>query len=110
MALHHAAFIKGYLSPAFALLVTFPPANRRNVCREGEGRICPDSCGGHRDRRSGQDVLGSKGMDKILVAHGRSARQVEVTNDGAKILKVIGVDQGCPTFCPSGPDLIFVKQ
>lgn len=31
-------------------------------------------------------------MDKILVAHGRSAGQVQVTNDGATILKAVGVD------------------
>lgn len=31
-------------------------------------------------------------MDKILVSHGRSAGQIEVTNDGATILKAIGVD------------------
>lgn len=39
-----------------------------------------------------KSTLGPKGMDKILVAHGRSAGQVEVTNDGATILKSIGVD------------------
>lgn len=39
-----------------------------------------------------KSTLGPKGMDKILVAHGRSAGQVEVTNDGATILKAIGVD------------------
>ncbi|EDS42627.1 chaperonin [Culex quinquefasciatus] len=33
-----------------------------------------------------------KEMDKILIAHGRSAGQVEVTNDGATILKAVGVD------------------
>lgn len=37
-------------------------------------------------------TLGPKGMDKILVAHGRSAGQVQVTNDGATILKSVGVD------------------
>lgn len=31
-------------------------------------------------------------MDKLLVAHGRSAGQVQVTNDGATILKNVGVD------------------
>lgn len=39
-----------------------------------------------------KSTLGPKGMDKILVSHGRSAGQVEVTNDGATILKAIGVD------------------
>ncbi|CAB3360199.1 Hypothetical predicted protein [Cloeon dipterum] len=39
-----------------------------------------------------KSTLGPKGMDKILVAHGRSAGQVEITNDGATILKAIGVD------------------
>lgn len=39
-----------------------------------------------------KSTLGPKGMDKILVSHGRSAGQVEVTNDGATILKSIGVD------------------
>lgn len=39
-----------------------------------------------------KSTLGPKGMDKILVAHGRCAGQVEVTNDGATILKSIGVD------------------
>ncbi|XP_038116872.1 T-complex protein 1 subunit beta [Culex quinquefasciatus] len=39
-----------------------------------------------------KSTLGPKGMDKILVAHGRSAGQVEVTNDGATILKAVGVD------------------
>ena len=36
--------------------------------------------------------LGPKGMDKILVSSGRNAGQVEVTNDGATILKAVGVD------------------
>lgn len=39
-----------------------------------------------------KSTLGPKGMDKILLAHGRNAGQVEVTNDGATILKSIGVD------------------
>lgn len=39
-----------------------------------------------------KSTLGPKGMDKILLSHGRSAGQVEVTNDGATILKSIGVD------------------
>lgn len=39
-----------------------------------------------------KSTLGPKGMDKILVSHGRSSGQVHVTNDGATILKSIGVD------------------
>ncbi|KAG7305752.1 T-complex protein 1 subunit beta [Plutella xylostella] len=39
-----------------------------------------------------KSTLGPKGMDKILVSMGRNAGQVEVTNDGATILKSIGVD------------------
>lgn len=39
-----------------------------------------------------KSTLGPKGMDKILVAHGRSAGQVQITNDGATILKSVGVD------------------
>ncbi|CAH2979733.1 unnamed protein product [Chilo suppressalis] len=39
-----------------------------------------------------KSTLGPKGMDKILVSCGRNAGQVEVTNDGATILKSIGVD------------------
>lgn len=39
-----------------------------------------------------KSTLGPKGMDKILVAHGRNAGQVEVTNDGATILRAVGVD------------------
>lgn len=39
-----------------------------------------------------KSTLGPKGMDKILVSHGRNAGSVEVTNDGATILKAIGVD------------------
>ncbi|KAK7590284.1 hypothetical protein V9T40_001897 [Parthenolecanium corni] len=37
-------------------------------------------------------TLGPKGMDKILVSMGRNEGQVEITNDGATILKSIGVD------------------
>lgn len=33
-------------------------------------------------------------MDKILVSHGRNQGSVQVTNDGATILKSIGVDNG----------------
>ncbi|XP_015607672.1 T-complex protein 1 subunit beta [Cephus cinctus] len=39
-----------------------------------------------------KSTLGPKGMDKILVSHGHSAGQVQVTNDGATILKSVGVD------------------
>ena len=39
-----------------------------------------------------KSTLGPKGMDKILVSSGRNAGQVEVTNDGATILKAVGVD------------------
>lgn len=39
-----------------------------------------------------KSTLGPKGMDKILVSYGRNAGQVEVTNDGATILKSVGVD------------------
>lgn len=39
-----------------------------------------------------KSTLGPKGMDKILIAQGRSAGQVQVTNDGATILKSVGVD------------------
>ncbi|GJQ73924.1 hypothetical protein Trydic_g18858 [Trypoxylus dichotomus] len=39
-----------------------------------------------------KSTLGPKGMDKILVSHGRNAGSVEVTNDGATILKSVGVD------------------
>ncbi|XP_071445520.1 T-complex protein 1 subunit beta [Hetaerina americana] len=39
-----------------------------------------------------KSTLGPKGMDKILVAQGRNEGQVEITNDGATILKAIGVD------------------
>lgn len=39
-----------------------------------------------------KSTLGPKGMDKILVSAGRNAGNVEVTNDGATILKSVGVD------------------
>lgn len=39
-----------------------------------------------------KSTLGPKGMDKILVSYGRNAGQVQVTNDGATILKSVGVD------------------
>ncbi|XP_065335561.1 T-complex protein 1 subunit beta-like [Cloeon dipterum] len=39
-----------------------------------------------------KSTLGPKGMYKILVAHGRSAGQVEITNGGSTIVKAIGVD------------------
>uniref|UniRef100_A0A4D5R9W8 T-complex protein 1 subunit beta n=1 Tax=Scolopendra viridis TaxID=118503 RepID=A0A4D5R9W8_SCOVI len=39
-----------------------------------------------------KSTLGPKGMDKILVGHGRNFGTVEVTNDGATILKAVGVD------------------
>lgn len=39
-----------------------------------------------------KSTLGPKGMDKILISCGRNAGQVEVTNDGATILKSVGVD------------------
>ncbi|XP_022909979.1 T-complex protein 1 subunit beta [Onthophagus taurus] len=39
-----------------------------------------------------KSTLGPKGMDKILVSFGRSAGSVEITNDGATILKSVGVD------------------
>lgn len=37
-------------------------------------------------------TLGPKGMDKILLCEGRDEGKVEVTNDGATILRSIGVD------------------
>jgi len=37
-------------------------------------------------------TLGPKGMDKILLGQGRNEGTVEITNDGATILKAIGVD------------------
>jgi T-complex protein 1 subunit beta len=39
-----------------------------------------------------KSTLGPKGMDKILVSHGRNEGQVMITNDGATILKAVGVD------------------
>ena len=35
------------------------------------------------------------GMDKILYGIGRNEGQVQVTNDGATILKAVGVDNPC---------------
>ncbi|KAL3276539.1 hypothetical protein HHI36_011914 [Cryptolaemus montrouzieri] len=39
-----------------------------------------------------KSTLGPKGMDKILVSSGKNAGDVQVTNDGATILKSVGVD------------------
>ncbi|KDR22488.1 T-complex protein 1 subunit beta [Zootermopsis nevadensis] len=39
-----------------------------------------------------KSTLGPKGMDKILVSHGRNEGQVVITNDGATILKAVGID------------------
>lgn len=39
-----------------------------------------------------KSTLGPKGMDKILISMGRSAGEIEVTNDGATILKSLGVN------------------
>lgn len=39
-----------------------------------------------------RSTLGPRGMDKILVAMGRAEGSIEVTNDGATILRNIGVD------------------
>ncbi len=39
-----------------------------------------------------KSTLGPKGMDKLLLGMGRNEGQVEVTNDGATILKAVGVD------------------
>ena len=39
-----------------------------------------------------KSTLGPKGMDKILLCEGREEGKVEVTNDGATILRSIGVD------------------
>lgn len=39
-----------------------------------------------------KSTLGPKGMDKILYGSGREEGRVEVTNDGATILRSIGVD------------------
>lgn len=51
-----------------------------------------------------KSTLGPKGMDKILVSMGRSAGQVEVTNDGATILKSVGVDN------PAGKVLVDMSK
>ncbi|XP_014289569.1 T-complex protein 1 subunit beta [Halyomorpha halys] len=39
-----------------------------------------------------KSTLGPKGMDKILVSYGRNHGNIEVTNDGATILKSVGFD------------------
>jgi len=39
-----------------------------------------------------KSTLGPKGMDKMLVSGGRTNGHVEITNDGATILKSLGVD------------------
>ncbi|CAG2176482.1 unnamed protein product [Oppiella nova] len=39
-----------------------------------------------------KSTLGPKGMDKILLCEGRNEGRVEVTNDGATILRAVGVD------------------
>ncbi len=39
-----------------------------------------------------KSTLGPKGMDKILLCSGPHNEGVQVTNDGATILKSIGVD------------------
>jgi T-complex protein 1 subunit beta len=39
-----------------------------------------------------KSTLGPKGMDKILVSMGRNEGAVEITNDGATILRNVGVD------------------
>ena len=39
-----------------------------------------------------KSTLGPKGMDKILVSHGRDNGKVSITNDGATILRSVGVD------------------
>lgn len=39
-----------------------------------------------------KSTLGPKGMDKILVCEGRNEGKIEVTNDGATILRSIGID------------------
>lgn len=39
-----------------------------------------------------KSTLGPKGMDKILLSEGRNEGRVEVTNDGATILRSVGVD------------------
>lgn len=40
-------------------------------------------------------TLGPKGMDKILMNEGRNEGKVDITNDGATILRSIGVDNPC---------------
>lgn len=42
-----------------------------------------------------KSTLGPKGMDKILYGVGRNEGRVQVTNDGATILKAVGVDNPC---------------
>ena len=39
-----------------------------------------------------KSTLGPKGMDKILWGMGRNDGTIEVTNDGATILRSVGVD------------------
>lgn len=39
-----------------------------------------------------KSTLGPKGMDKILLSEGRGGSGVEITNDGATILRSVGVD------------------
>jgi T-complex protein 1 subunit beta len=39
-----------------------------------------------------KSTLGPKGMDKILVGGSRASNDLQVTNDGATILKSIGID------------------
>ncbi|XP_049825986.1 T-complex protein 1 subunit beta-like [Aethina tumida] len=39
-----------------------------------------------------KSTLGPKGMDKILLSSGRCSGQVQITNDGATILKSVSVD------------------
>ena len=39
-----------------------------------------------------RQIFNFQGMDKILWGMGRNEGQVEVTNDGATILRAIGVD------------------
>lgn len=39
-----------------------------------------------------KSTLGPKGMDKILLCEDRRSNKVEITNDGATILRSIGVD------------------
>lgn len=49
-------------------------------------------------------TLGPKGMDKILLCEGRDDGKVEVTNDGATILRAIGVDN------PSSQVLVDISK